>query len=46
MGQEKFLALIKTFIKNSNIVILVYDITNRNSFLELNYWLNVSKEEL
>ena len=46
MGQEKFRSLTKTFIKNSNIVILVYDITNRVSFLELNYWLNVSREEL
>ena len=46
MGQEKFRAVTKNFIKDSNIVILVYDITNRASFLELNYWLNVSREEL
>ena len=46
MGQEKFRAVTKTFIKDSNIVIFVYDITNRASFLELNYWLNVCREEL
>ena len=46
MGQEKFRAVTKNFIKDSNIVILVYDITNRASFLELNFWLNASREEL
>ena len=46
MGQEAFRSVTKNFIKGSNIVILVYDITNRVSFLELNYWLNVSREEL
>ena len=38
MGQEKYHALTKIFIKNSHIVILTYDITNRNSFEKLNYW--------
>ena len=46
MGQEQFRSVTKNFIKGSNIVILVYDITNRVSFLELNYWLNVSREEV
>ena len=44
--RTKFRALTKAFIKDSNIVLLAYDITNRSSFLELNYWLNVSREEL
>ena len=33
MGQEKHRALTKTFIKNSDIVIFVYDIRRRDSFL-------------
>ena len=44
MGQERFRSVTKNIIKDSNIVILVYDITNRASFLELNYWLNVARE--
>ena len=38
-GQEKYRALAKIFYLNSNVIILVYDITNRNSFEEIkNYW--------
>ena len=46
MGQEKYRSLSKSFIKGSNIVILVYDITRKDSFLELNFWENSVKEEL
>ena len=37
-GQEKFRALTNVFIKDSKLVFLVYDITDRKSFEELNYW--------
>ena len=38
-GQERFRSINKIFINKSNIVILVYDITKRESFEELqNYW--------
>lgn len=30
----------KTYYKNMNGAILVYDIANRQSFLKLEYWLN------
>ena len=46
MGQEKYRSLSKSFIKDSNIVILVYDITRKDSFSELNFWINSVKEEL
>ena len=40
-GQELFRAVNKIFYADANIVILVYDVTNKNSFLELkNYWYN------
>jgi len=40
-GQELFRAVNKIFYTDANIVILVYDVTNKNSFLELkNYWYN------
>ena len=41
IGQEKFRSLTKIFIKDSRIVLLVYDITNVKSFKELDYWYKV-----
>ena len=38
IGQEKFRSLTKIFIKDSKIVILVYDITRMQSFKELEFW--------
>jgi Ras-related protein Rab-22 len=39
-GQEKFRSLAKVFYKNASICILVYDITRRESFEELeNFWI-------
>jgi len=45
-GQEKFRSLNQLFIKDSNIIILVYDISNNNSFLELSYWNDFINEHL
>ena len=39
-GQEIYRSLNTIFIKDSKICILVYDITNRKSFEELDYWKN------
>jgi small GTP-binding protein len=38
IGQEKLRALSKLFFKNSKIVVFVYDITNKESFLGLKDW--------
>ena len=46
MGQEEFRSISKSLIKDSDIVIFVYDITRRETFLELNFWLNAVSEEL
>ena len=46
MGQEKYRSLTKTFIKGSNIVIFVYDITRIETLLELDYWLNTVIQEI
>ena len=46
MGQEKYRSLIKQFMKGSNIVIFVFDITSRASFLELNFWVDYAAQEL
>ena len=46
IGQEKYRALVRIFFKNAIILVLVYDITNKNSFNTLNYWHEQIKNEL
>ena len=44
-GQEKYRSLTSIFYKDASIAILVYDITNENSFEEIqNYWYEQIKE--
>lgn len=37
-GQEKFRSLIPSYIRSATVSVLVYDITNRESFEELENW--------
>jgi len=46
IGQEKFRSISKMFLKETHIVILVYDITAKESFNQLDYWYNLYKENL
>ena len=46
MGQEKYRSLTKVFFKNSDIVIFVFDITQKQSFDDLEYWFKTIEEEL
>ena len=46
IGQEKYRSLTKIFVKDSDIIILVYDITNRDTFESLKYWKNIVEEIL
>ena len=46
IGQEKFRQLTKIFFNNSKIVILVYDITRKESFEALPNWLKDVEEEI
>ena len=46
IGQEKYRSLTKIFVKDSNIVIFVYDITKRKTFESLKYWKRVIEEIL
>ena len=44
-GQERYRALTKMFYKDTNAAVLVYDITRKDSFEEMqNYWANQIKE--
>ena len=45
-GQEKFRSLTRIFIKDSKIVIFVYDITTKKSFEEVDYWVGSVREIL
>ena len=45
-GQEQYRSVTKIFVKNSKIIILVYDITSKKSFESLNYWYDYIVKEL
>ena len=45
-GQEEFRSVTKIFVKNSKIIILVYNVTDKNSFDGLNYWYDFIQKEL
>jgi small GTP-binding protein len=40
VAQEKYRSISKIFYQNTQILILVYDVTNKKSFDELEYWRN------
>lgn len=44
-GQERFRSLIPSYIRDSNVAIVVYDITNRDSFNDVQKWLDYIREE-
>lgn len=46
VGQERYRSLSKLFFKDTKIVVLVYSITNKQSFENLTYWLNLYKESI
>ena len=43
-GQERYRALNKMFVRDAKIIILVYSIIDRNSFVQLDFWLKFTKE--
>ena len=45
-GQEEFRSVTKIFIKNSKIVVLVYNITVKQTFENLNYWYDFIQKEI
>ena len=45
-GQEKYRSITKLFFKGSEIVILVYDITNSKTFDSLDFWYSTCQEIL
>ena len=43
-GQERFQNIVKHYYKGANVVLLVYDITKRDSFKKLEFWIEDLKE--
>ena len=43
-GQERFRSLIPGYLRDSHAIFLVYDITNADSFNNINIWLDYIKE--
>ena len=45
-GQERFKSIASNYMKKANGILLVYDITNQKSFIDINNWLEeITKEE-
>lgn len=44
-GQERFRSLIPSYIRDSSVAIVVYDVTNRNSFINTSKWIDDVRTE-
>ncbi len=45
-GQERYKSLSKVYYKGANGVLIVYDVTNKQSYLDVEGWMKlVSKED-
>eukprot|EP00818_Percolomonas_sp_WS_P008213 CAMPEP_0117445818 /NCGR_PEP_ID=MMETSP0759-20121206/6001_1 /TAXON_ID=63605 /ORGANISM="Percolomonas cosmopolitus, Strain WS" /LENGTH=167 /DNA_ID=CAMNT_0005238025 /DNA_START=235 /DNA_END=736 /DNA_ORIENTATION=- len=44
-GQERFRSLIPSYIRDSSVAVIVYDIANRQSFLNTSKWLDDVRTE-
>jgi small GTP-binding protein len=43
-GQEQFRSITRNFYKNSNGVLLVFDVTDRESFIQVRHWIEKVKD--
>ena len=43
-GQEIYTSANKIFMKNTDIALIVYDITNKGTFEKVNHWINLVKK--
>eukprot|EP00924_Labyrinthula_sp_SR-Ha-C_P003178 augustus_masked-scaffold_15-processed-gene-1.50-mRNA-1 protein AED:0.07 eAED:0.07 QI:0/-1/0/1/-1/1/1/0/288 len=44
-GQERFRSLIPSYIRDSSVAVVVYDVTNRDSFLNAKQWIDDARAE-
>ena len=45
-GQDKFRAITRNYYKGANGIILIFDVTNENSYENIKKWVNEIKEEI
>ena len=43
-GQERYKALIPSYVRGASIIFVVYDISNKNTFNNVNTWINFIKQ--
>ena len=46
IGDERFRSLIKAFVKDSQIILIVFEIDKKESFNQVDFWYNLVKEIL
>lgn len=44
-GQERFRSLIPSYVRDSNVAIIVYDVTEERTFLEIDKWIKDVKTQ-
>ena len=44
-GQERFRSLIPSYVRDSSVAVIVYDITNRATFLNVSSWIDYVRTE-
>lgn len=44
-GQERFRSLIPSYIRDSSVAVIVYDVTSRQSFLNVHRWVDEVRAE-
>ena len=44
-GQENFVSMTKVYYRNSSVAFIIYDITEKESFHHIEFWLNELKKE-
>jgi len=45
-GQERFRSLARTYIRKANGILLIYDISEKSTFMSLNKWMENIEEEI
>ena len=45
-GQERFRSICTSYFKNNTCIFLVFDLSNKDTFLHLYWWLNMIKEHV
>lgn len=45
-GQEKYKGIVKSFYNKANGILLTFDLTNKDSFSRLDYWVNELKDNI